>query len=93
MAEGIRTMLANAATWIDARLLGTDREFNGVSIDSRTIQPGMLFVALKGPNHDGHDHVLAAVNGGAVAVLVERPLDVAVPQHPRGAGPSCRTLA
>lgn len=80
MAEGIRTMLATAATWIDARLLGNDREFHGVSTDSRSIQPGMLFVALKGPNHDGHDHVVTAVNAGAVAALVERPLDVAVPQ-------------
>jgi len=80
MAEGIRTMLANAATWIDARLIGNDREFHGVSTDSRAIEPGMLFIALKGPNHDGHDHVAAAVNAGAVAALVERPLDVAVPQ-------------
>ncbi len=80
MAEGIRTMLATAATWIDARLIGADREFHGVSTDSRAIEPGMLFIALKGPNHDGHDHVAAAVNAGAVAALVERPLDVAVPQ-------------
>lgn len=80
MAEGIRTMLSNAKTWIDARLIGSDREFHGVSTDSRSIEPGMLFIALKGPNHDGHDHVAAAVAAGAVAALVERPLDVAVPQ-------------
>ena len=33
----------------------------GVSIDSRTVAPGDLFVALHGPNHDGHDYVAAAL--------------------------------
>ena len=31
----------------------------GVSIDSRTVRPGELFVAIHGPRHDGHDHVEA----------------------------------
>ena len=44
----------------------------GVSIDSRTVQPGELFVALRGPRHDGHDFVRAALGRGAAA-LVERP--------------------
>ena len=42
----------------------------GVSIDSRTIQKGDLFVALKGPNHDGHDHVASALASGAAAAMV-----------------------
>jgi UDP-N-acetylmuramoyl-tripeptide--D-alanyl-D-alanine ligase len=42
----------------------------GVSIDSRTVQPGDLFVALKGPNHDGHEHVAAALKAGAAGALV-----------------------
>lgn len=50
----------------------------GVSIDSRTVAPGDLFVALKGPKHDGHDHIAAALAAGAAAALVERvPADVA----------------
>src|ERR1700675_3663081 len=36
----------------------------GVSIDSRTIQPGELFIAIHGPSHDGHDHVAAALASG-----------------------------
>lgn len=44
----------------------------GVSIDSRSLQPGDLFVALAGPNHDGHDHVAAALAAGAAAALVHR---------------------
>jgi len=39
-----------------------------------------LFVALKGENFDGHDHVAAAAAGGCVAALVSREVDVAIPQ-------------
>src|SRR5215831_11692813 len=42
----------------------------GVSIDSRTVRPGELFVAIHGPRHDGHDHVAAALGAGAIAALV-----------------------
>ena len=42
----------------------------GVSIDSRTLRPGELFVAIHGPRHDGHDHVAGAFERGAVAALV-----------------------
>jgi UDP-N-acetylmuramoyl-tripeptide--D-alanyl-D-alanine ligase len=42
----------------------------GVSIDSRTIQPGELFIAIHGPSHDGHDHVAAALAAGAAAGVV-----------------------
>src|SRR5215813_3038645 len=42
----------------------------GVSIDSRTVRPGELFVAIHGPRHDGHDHVAAALGAGAAALLV-----------------------
>jgi UDP-N-acetylmuramoyl-tripeptide--D-alanyl-D-alanine ligase len=43
----------------------------GVSIDSRAIAPGDLFVALTGPNHDGHDYVAQALGEGAAAALVD----------------------
>ena len=42
----------------------------GVSIDTRTLKPGELFVAIKGDIHDGHDHVEKAFAAGAVAALV-----------------------
>lgn len=80
MAEGIRTTLAQAAQWLGATLQGADVEFHGVSSDSRAIEAGMLFIALKGPNHDGHEHVGAAKASGAVAALVDRPLDLDIPQ-------------
>lgn len=45
---------------------------HGVSIDSRSTKPGDMFVALKGPVHDGHDHVANAIEAGAVAAIVSR---------------------
>src|SRR5438477_10304837 len=42
----------------------------GVSIDSRTVRAGELFVAIHGPRHDGHDHVGSALEGGALAAVV-----------------------
>ncbi|MGA8035004.1 MAG: UDP-N-acetylmuramoyl-tripeptide--D-alanyl-D-alanine ligase [Candidatus Acidiferrales bacterium] len=44
----------------------------GVSIDSRTIQPDELFVAIHGARHDGHGFVASALDGGAVAAVVAR---------------------
>jgi len=46
---------------------------HGVSIDSRTVQPGDLFIALKGPLNDGHDYVSAALAAGAAAAIVSQP--------------------
>ena len=42
----------------------------GVSIDSRTMEPGDLFVAIRGDTHDGHDHVARAFEAGASAAIV-----------------------
>lgn len=44
----------------------------GLSIDSRTVQPGDLFIALQGKNGDGHDYVAKALAAGASAALVSR---------------------
>ena len=43
---------------------------NGISIDSRTIEKGDLFIAIKGPNHDGHNYVDQALAKGAVGAVV-----------------------
>jgi UDP-N-acetylmuramoyl-tripeptide--D-alanyl-D-alanine ligase len=45
---------------------------SGVSIDSRSVAPGDLFIALAGPKFDGHDFVAAALAKGAAAALVAR---------------------
>jgi len=48
---------------------------SGVSIDSRSVQPGDLFTALSGPNFDGHGFVADALAGGAAAAMVARQPD------------------
>jgi UDP-N-acetylmuramoyl-tripeptide--D-alanyl-D-alanine ligase len=55
---------------------------HGVSIDSRTVQKGDLFIALKGPSHDGHDHVASAFAAGAVAAIVSNQTTQAPAQAP-----------
>jgi UDP-N-acetylmuramoyl-tripeptide--D-alanyl-D-alanine ligase len=55
-----------------------DWKATGVTIDSRTLQPGELFVALEGPNRNGHAFVRDALErGAAAAVVTHRPDDVA----------------
>ncbi|MCB9979721.1 MAG: UDP-N-acetylmuramoyl-tripeptide--D-alanyl-D-alanine ligase [Rhodospirillales bacterium] len=44
---------------------------SGVSIDTRTLRPGDLYIALKGPNVDGHDYVRGAIQAGAAAAVVD----------------------
>ena len=46
----------------------------GVSIDSRTLRRGELFIAIHGPSHDGHDYVAAVLEAGAVAAVVAEPV-------------------
>lgn len=60
---------AAAATNGDA---GGDWRATGVSIDSRTVEPGDLFVALAGPNFDGHDYAARALEAGAAAAILAR---------------------
>ena len=53
--------------------------------------PGALFCAIPGLRADGHDFAGAAVARGAVALLVERPLDLPVPQVVVGDADGCGT--
>jgi UDP-N-acetylmuramoyl-tripeptide--D-alanyl-D-alanine ligase len=64
--------LRDAAQAVGGRLLGGSPVFAGVSTDTRTIAAGDLFVALRGPNFDGHDYVAAAFDAGACAALVRQ---------------------
>ncbi|HWR43278.1 UDP-N-acetylmuramoyl-tripeptide--D-alanyl-D-alanine ligase [Sporomusa sp.] len=56
--------------------------FRGISTDTRTVQPGNLFIALIGERFDGHEFVAQAVSKGAIGVVVSRqtsvPANVAV---------------
>ena len=56
-----------------------DPVIGGLTVDSREVMPGALFLALPGAVADGHDFIPQAVTAGAVAVLAERPVKAAVP--------------
>ncbi len=71
--------LAALAREIGARFRGDDCPFQGVSIDSRTLQPGELFVALRGPNFDGHAFVGQVQAMGAAALMVDHSVDTMLP--------------
>ncbi len=51
-----------------------------ITFDSRTVEPGHLFVALRGADFDGHDFVDQAIRRGAAAVMVEEDVRVPVPR-------------
>jgi UDP-N-acetylmuramoyl-tripeptide--D-alanyl-D-alanine ligase len=67
---------AEAAAATKGRLVGGQWRATGVAIDSRQVQPGDLFAALKGEQVDGHAYVADAFRRGAVAALVQSPPDV-----------------
>ncbi len=59
---------------------GADVEVVDATHDSRQVAPGWLFCAIRGAQTDGHLHAAEAVERGAAGVLVERWLDLDVPQ-------------
>ena len=71
---GFQMRLQEAAEALGARWAGEDVMLEGVSTDTRTLQAGQLFVALRGPNFDGHDYLAEAKAKGAAACMVEQPV-------------------
>jgi UDP-N-acetylmuramoyl-L-alanyl-D-glutamate--2,6-diaminopimelate ligase len=59
---------------------GTAVEITGLAYDSRDVRPGTLFFCVRGYQSDGHDFAAQAVARGAVALVVERPLGLGVPE-------------
>lgn len=55
-------------------------EFTAVTTDTRKVTPGCLFVALIGERFDAHDFIADAINAGAGALLVSKPLPTNIPQ-------------
>ncbi|KPD24200.1 UDP-N-acetylmuramoyl-tripeptide--D-alanyl-D-alanine ligase [Idiomarina zobellii] len=70
-------MISVTLTWIaekvGGRLVGEDKTISKVSTDTRDDLTGALFIALKGPNFDAHRFTEQARQGGAEALLVEKP--------------------
>ncbi len=63
------------------RIVGTlPHAVGSITVDSRAVEPDALFVAVRGERTDGHDHAAKAALRGASALVVERELDIAMPQ-------------
>jgi UDP-N-acetylmuramoyl-tripeptide--D-alanyl-D-alanine ligase len=76
----VKRTLQDAASVVGGALAGEDRPYGAVSTDSRTLSPGSLFVALRGPNFDGRDFAAAAAARGAIGAIVDRPVSLQLPQ-------------
>jgi len=54
-------------------------DFSGISIDSRNVKPGDIFLAFKGERTDGHNYLSQAENAGASIVIIERRAETSIP--------------
>ncbi len=73
-------ILSKVAKLMVASHIGADATFSTVSTDSRNLPKGALFVALSGPNFDGHDYIKQAKESGACAVMVNHIVECELPQ-------------
>jgi UDP-N-acetylmuramoyl-tripeptide--D-alanyl-D-alanine ligase len=76
----IRLQLSELAAHLGCAAPVVDSTFENIATDSRRVHHGTLFAALPGNNVDGHDFAASAVDLGATALLLSRPLDLDVPQ-------------
>ncbi len=72
--------LAEIAALLQAEYNGDEGVVNSISIDTRTLKAGALYIAIKGERFDGHDFVKQAEQAGASALLVEKKLVSELPQ-------------
>ncbi len=68
------------AAELKAELIGNNVMFSQLSTDTRTLQAGAAYLALRGENFDGHEFAKAAEQAGAAAIIAERALDTSLPQ-------------
>ncbi|WP_104025939.1 UDP-N-acetylmuramoyl-tripeptide--D-alanyl-D-alanine ligase [Vibrio jasicida] len=76
----ITVTLSQVADMTGGEVVGNDLFIESVSTDTRAIEQGALFVALVGERFDAHDFCQQAVESGAGALLVQKQLNVNVPQ-------------
>ncbi|KYH32596.1 UDP-N-acetylmuramoyl-tripeptide--D-alanyl-D-alanine ligase [Neomoorella mulderi] len=84
----LAAMAGEICAAVQGRLVGGEgtTPVRGVSTDSRSIKPGMLFIALKGERFDGHDFIGMALAGGAAAAIGEHfPPEIVAGRQPEQA--------
>lgn len=75
----ISLSLSEAAKILQTTLSGANATFTGISSDSRTIQPGNLFVAIEGPQFNGHDYLQMVADKGAIGAIVSQAVSTSLP--------------
>ncbi len=76
----IMMQLAEIADIVGGKVTGTDKNIAGVSIDTRTLSAGDLYIAIKGEQFDGHEYISQAEEKGAVALVVAKEAITQLPQ-------------
>jgi len=76
----MKMTLSECADYVQGTLIGADAMFSAISIDTRTLQPEQLYIAVQGKQFDGHDFIAAATQAGAIAVLVHKDVETTLPQ-------------
>jgi len=72
--------LAEIAKAVDGELIGENITIDNINTDSRSLQQDELFLALKGPNFDGHRFLEQVVKLGCGAVIVDHHCELTIPQ-------------
>ncbi|MDD5268622.1 MAG: UDP-N-acetylmuramoyl-tripeptide--D-alanyl-D-alanine ligase [Methylococcales bacterium] len=75
----MKMMLNECAEAVQGMLVGQDVAFESVSIDTRAIKPGQLYIAIKGRNFDGNEFVDQAEQAGAIAAIVHKGVNSNLP--------------
>ncbi|MFA6162573.1 MAG: UDP-N-acetylmuramoyl-tripeptide--D-alanyl-D-alanine ligase [Methylobacter sp.] len=75
----MKMMLSDCAENVQGQLIGNDVEVSSVSIDTRAIKPGQLYIAIKGHNFDGNEFVDKAEQAGASAAIVHKGITATIP--------------
>lgn len=76
----ITLSLSDIANVTGGQLVGANIDIDQIVTDSRSLVSGQVFLALKGPNFDGHRFIEQVTNNGAVAVIVDHQIDSDLPQ-------------
>jgi UDP-N-acetylmuramoyl-tripeptide--D-alanyl-D-alanine ligase len=75
----MKMMLSDCAEAMQGKLVGEDVAITSVSIDTRAIKPGQLYIAIKGHNFDGNEFVDQAEQAGAIAAIVHKGVKSTLP--------------
>ena len=68
----MKDLLSKLLETLESDIIHGDVEYNGISIDSRNLKNGNLFIAIKGDNFDGHDFISDALDNGASGIITEK---------------------